>query len=180
MISMWSQDLYIKAYRFAAEAHNGQLVPGTELPYIVHPSLVCMEIVAALNVEKGNDENLAVQCALLHDVIEDTEAPCEQLRVAFGENVAEGVMALSKNKALRKSQQMGDCLRRIRLQPIEIWMVKMADRITNLQPPPLNWTRQKIMHYRVEAIAIFQAMKDASPFLASRLSEKIDKYGSFI
>jgi hypothetical protein len=28
----WSQDLYIKAYQYAAKAHNGQLLPGSELP----------------------------------------------------------------------------------------------------------------------------------------------------
>jgi len=41
--SHWSQDTYIKAYRFAAEAHNGQLVPGTTLPYLMHISMVAME-----------------------------------------------------------------------------------------------------------------------------------------
>lgn len=39
----WSQDSYIKACRFAAEAHQGQCVPGTELPYLVHLSMVSME-----------------------------------------------------------------------------------------------------------------------------------------
>jgi (p)ppGpp synthase/HD superfamily hydrolase len=68
----WSQETYAKAYRFAAEAHNGQLFPGTELPYIMHVSFVSMEVIAALAQEPELDGNLAVQCALLHDVIEDT------------------------------------------------------------------------------------------------------------
>ena len=64
MPSDWTPDIYIKAYRFAAIAHNGQLVPGTELPYIMHLSFVAMEVIATLNREKGFDGNLAVQCAL--------------------------------------------------------------------------------------------------------------------
>ena len=64
MPNHWSQDTYIKAYRFAAEAHNGQLVPGTTLPYIMHVSFVAMEITAALSVEPVNNPDLAVQCAL--------------------------------------------------------------------------------------------------------------------
>ena len=31
---IWSQESYLKAYRFAAKAHRGQKFPGTELPYI--------------------------------------------------------------------------------------------------------------------------------------------------
>lgn len=32
----WSQETYLKACRFAAEAHQGQRFPGTELPYLYH------------------------------------------------------------------------------------------------------------------------------------------------
>lgn len=66
----WSQEIYTKAYQFAAEAHNGQRFPGTELPYMMHVSFVSMEVMAALAHELERDGNLAVQCALLHDVIE--------------------------------------------------------------------------------------------------------------
>ncbi|WP_207714014.1 hypothetical protein [Scytonema sp. UIC 10036] len=68
----WLQETYIKTYRLAALAHLGQKVPGTEISYIQHLSFVSMEIIAALNVETERDGNLAVQCALLHDTIEDT------------------------------------------------------------------------------------------------------------
>jgi hypothetical protein len=62
----WSQDKYIEAFKFAARAHQGQKVPGTDLPYIMHLSLVGMEVIAALRNSKGYNENLAIQCALLH------------------------------------------------------------------------------------------------------------------
>jgi (p)ppGpp synthase/HD superfamily hydrolase len=68
----WSQEAYIKAYRFAAERHKGQLVPGTEWSYLAHLSMVSMEIMAALNHETGMDGNFAVQAAILHDTIEDS------------------------------------------------------------------------------------------------------------
>lgn len=176
MQANWSQDSYIQAYRFAAQAHHGQTVPGTDLPYIMHLSFVCMEVIAALNTEKGHDENLAVLCALLHDVIEDTEATYEQVKASFGEAVVNGVLALSKDKGLAKHLRLADSLRRIRQQPQAVWMVKLADRITNLQPPPSHWTKDKIASYREEAIHIHQALKDASPSLASRLLTKIEDY----
>ncbi len=176
MSSNWSQELYIRAYRFAARAHQGQIYPGTELPYVMHLSFVSMEILSALNVESGRDGNLAVQCALLHDSIEDTSTTYADLAEKFGINVADGVLALSKDSAVAKSQQLTDSLQRIRSQPPEIWMVKLADRISNLQPPPPHWTSEKISHYRDEAIEIHAALQAASPFLGLRLLEKIKNY----
>lgn len=139
-----------------------------------------MEIIAALNEEKKHDGNLAVQCALLHDTIEDTKTTFEEIETEFGLSVANGVLALSKNLELEKSLQMQDSLRRIKEQPKEIWMVKLADRITNLQAPPHYWKHDKIIRYREEAIEIYEALKDASPFLASRLTSKIEDYKLFI
>jgi (p)ppGpp synthase/HD superfamily hydrolase len=160
MTNNWSQDTYIKAYKFAALAHHGQKVPSTEIPYIQHLSFVSMEIIAALNVEKERDGNLAIQCAILHDTIEDTSVTFEQTESEFGEDVANGVLALTKNDSLPKEVRMSDSLQRILEQPPEIWMVKLADRITNLQPPPQYWTQEKIIRYRKEAIVIHEALSE--------------------
>lgn len=57
MGSNWSPDVYIKTYRYAAKAHwnseTKQLVPGTDLPYRMHFSMVAMEVIAALGKESG-------------------------------------------------------------------------------------------------------------------------------
>ena len=118
----WSQDIYIKAYRFAAEAHwNSRLkqtVPGTDIPYLMHFSAVAMEVIAALETESDLDGNLAIQCALLHDVIEDTNTIYKQIVSEFGKKVADGVFALTKDKRLpTKAERMQDSLDRILLQP---------------------------------------------------------------
>jgi (p)ppGpp synthase/HD superfamily hydrolase len=170
------QESYLQAYHFAAVAHQGQRYPGTDLPYIMHLSFVGMEILTALGVESGWDRTLAVQCALLHDVIEDTAVGVKQVQEAFGEAVAAGVLALSKDPAVDKTLQMADCLDRIQQQPKEIWMVKLADRISNLQPPPAHWTPEKIRRYREEATMIHDVLGSASPYLAGRLRHKIDIY----
>lgn len=182
MAEMWSQELYARAWRFAGEAHLGQTVPGTQLPYVVHLGLVCMEVMAALRAEPEaeRDENLAVGCALLHDVVEDTPLSAEEVRTAFGPSVAAGVLALSKDAALPREEQMADSLRRIREQPREVWLVKLADRITNLAPPPPNWDRTRIAAYRTEAQEILRALGEASPTLAGRLAAKIEAYAAFL
>jgi len=172
----WSQDAYLKALRFAAQAHQGQKFPGTEFPYMLHLGMVSMEVMAALAVESGRDGTLAVSCALLHDVLEDTPTLPELLEKEFGTAVLQGVRALSKNPDVPKPDRMADSLRRIREQPPEIAMVKLADRITNLQPPPAHWTPEKRGAYREEARHILAALGSASSFLETRLRRKIETY----
>lgn len=180
MPNNWSQESYIKAYQFAAHAHQGQKFPGTNISYIMHLSFVSMEVIAALSAESYHDGNLALQCAILHDTIEDTKTTFEKIQTEFGEAVANGVLALTKDNSRLKHLQMSDSLRKIKQEPPEIWMVKLADRISNLQAPPHYWNQDKIIRYREEGIEIYEALQNASPFLASRLATKIEDYKAFI
>lgn len=68
-----NQDKYIKAWNFASLVHNGQLVPGTETPYINHIGLVAMEALSAISeTDDIKSPDLLALCALLHDTIEDS------------------------------------------------------------------------------------------------------------
>ncbi len=173
---LYDPERYLEAVRYAAEMHHGQLYPGTELPYLLHLHMVTQEVVAALSVEPVDDPELAALCALLHDSVEDTDANLADIAARFGEAVARGVSALTKDGSLEKSLRMADSLARIRAQPREIWMVKLADRITNLQPPPTHWPRAKCDRYGLEAQMICDALGDASPWLKARITAKIDAY----
>jgi (p)ppGpp synthase/HD superfamily hydrolase len=178
----WSQELYLKAWNYASIAHNGQCLPGCDLPYITHIATVAMEVIAAITRDEGvENPDLAIQCALLHDVIEDTSVSFEDLKRQFGQKVAQGVMALSKNPCLAKNgAQMHDSLARIRQQPQEIWMVKLADRVANLQPPPKHWPISKIANYHAQAIEILETLASASKTLSHRLETKIQHYRQYL
>lgn len=170
-------ELYVKALRFASTAHGDQRLPDKDHPYLVHVTSVTIEVIAALRAEPGHDEDLAVACALLHDVVEDTETGPAAIEQLFGAGVAHGVLALSKTKGLPKSEAMADSLRRIREQPHEVWMVKLADRIVNLTPPaPRYWDAKKKQKYRAEGQTILDALGEASPHLAARLKHRIETY----
>jgi (p)ppGpp synthase/HD superfamily hydrolase len=178
-LNIWNQENYRKAWNFACTVHNGQHVPGTDLPYVNHIGLVAMETMAAIASQSAKIESpdLLVLCALLHDTIEDTHVTYNDLKTEFGSGVASGVQALTKNKSLlTKAEQMADSLKRIQKEPKEIWMVKLADRITNLQPPPHYWNNEKIRKYRKEASTILEALGEANTWLAKRLKRKIDQY----
>ena len=176
---MFSPDRYVDAMRFAARAHQAQQEQGSDLPYFVHVVAVAAEVIAALVAHEGIDADLAVTCALLHDTVEDTPVTLDDIRTRFGDAVAAGVDALSKDKRLPPNQRMADSLRRIKAQPREIAIVKLADRITNMAPPPAHWSKDKRAAYRDEAIAIADALADASPLLAARLRDRIAAYARY-
>ena len=177
---MKTQTLYQEAIKFAAEKHLGLKVPGTDLPYVVHLSNVAMEImIASFNTDNFN-LGLAVQAALLHDTIEDTSTDFAELESKFGIEVATAVSALTKNNGPTKEQSMVDSLARIKKMPFEIWAVKLADRITNLQPPPKHWDNERKIDYREEAKLILNELKEGNEFLARRLESKIDEYQIYI
>ncbi|KIG17013.1 Guanosine polyphosphate pyrophosphohydrolase/synthetase [Enhygromyxa salina] len=184
-MSLWSPDAWLEAWRFAADAHHGQRVPGSEHPYIVHVAAVAMEVAHAISVRAQLGDpvarpDLAIQCALLHDVVEDTSITASELAVQFGDDVAAGVSALSKDPSVGdKPAQMRDSLARIRLQGPEIWMVKLGDRITNLQAPPSHWEPAKIRSYRDEAQKIHAQLGGACSVLGPRLQAKISAYEQF-
>lgn len=172
----WSPDLYLRVVRFAAAAHHGQKYPGGELPYLLHVACVAAEVMAALAVEEVAQPDLALACALLHDTVEDTAVTLDAITAEFGPAVAAGVAALSKDPALPKEQAMADSLRRIAAQPREVWIVKLADRICNLERPPHYWKPPKIAAYRAEALVIADALGAASPYLLARLRARIAGY----
>ena len=176
---MYSPERYVAAMRFAAAKHNAQKEPGHDLPYLVHVVSVAAEVIAVLPVSRVADPDLAVCCALLHDTVEDTGTSLDEIRERFGSGVADGVSALTKDVQLPKAEQMGDSLRRIRGQPAEIAMVKLADRITNLSEPPHYWSVEKRVAYRAEAGTIVDALGAANAALEARLRARIESYRQF-
>jgi (p)ppGpp synthase/HD superfamily hydrolase len=176
----WSSDSYARALRFAAERHVTQRFPGTDLPYLVHVVTVAAEVQRALVEEPPTNPDLAVISALLHDTVEDTETTVDEIAGAFGADIAAGVLALTKDSSLPKAERMPDSLRRIREQPREIWLVKLADRTANLAAPPSYWTIEKRRAYLAEGETIAAALGDASPWLLGRLRERITSYVAYL
>ena len=176
-----TQELYQKAIKFAGEKHKDQKVPGTNSNYLLHISNVAMEITLAYNANNNFDLNYAVQLALLHDTLEDTDTDFSELLNMFGEKVAIGVQALTKNKTLdSKKEKMTDSLNRINKLEKEVGMVKLADRITNLQEPPKHWKKDKIQSYLSEAIVINETLNNKNEYLNKRLDNKIAEYKKYI
>ena len=91
-----------KAFYFAAEAHKNQRRRSGE-PYIYHP--IAVATIAAQDIGLGRT---SIICALLHDVVEDTEYTNEDITEMFGEKVARVVNGLTK---LSQSDDMESVLK---------------------------------------------------------------------
>lgn len=175
---MWNPDEYLRTLIFAGKAHYQQKIPASEMSYVVHITNVAMEVANALvcSNDKNLDATFAIQCALLHDTIEDTEVTYQDVLKEFGQRIADGVLALTKDETLPKEAQMLDSLERIVQQGAEVRMVKMADRINNLQPPPHYWDSAKKIKYKTEAQLILDKLKGVNPYIEQRLAQKIADY----
>ncbi|MCU1559811.1 bifunctional (p)ppGpp synthetase/guanosine-3',5'-bis(diphosphate) 3'-pyrophosphohydrolase [Mycetocola sp.] len=117
-----------RAYTVAEKAHRGQKRQSGE-PYITHPVAVA-QILADLGI---GPKTLAA--ALLHDTVEDTGYPLDELRAEFGDEVAmlvDGVTKLDKVKYGESAQ--AETVRKMIVamsKDIRVLVIKLADRLHN-------------------------------------------------
>lgn len=119
------------AFELAAKAHQEQRRKSGE-PYILHPIEV-----ARICVDEIGLGPTAVVCALLHDVVEDTDVSLKEIHEQFGERVALIVDGLTKLDSLHDSEspQAENLTKVLRtmLSDVRVVLIKMADRLHNLR-----------------------------------------------
>jgi DNA-directed RNA polymerase specialized sigma24 family protein len=87
-------------------------------------SKISIWIIIAYRENNDFDVEYAVQLALLHDTLEDTETEYTELAEKFGKRIAIGVQALTKNEnPITKKAKMTDSLNRINALEKEVGMV---------------------------------------------------------
>jgi len=126
------EDLLNRAYVYAMKAHGGQKRASGEA-YFNHP----LEVAAILAEMKLDGATIAA--ALLHDVVEDTEATQSQIEEKFGHEIASLVDGLTKIKRLdlvTKEATQAENLRKLLLamaKDVRVLLVKLADRLHNMR-----------------------------------------------
>ena len=133
-----------RAYRFADEAHLGQLRNSGE-PYITHP------IAVAQQCAEWKLDAQALMAALLHDAMEDCGVTKPELIERFGVSVAELVDGLTKLEKLEfntREENQAESFRKMLLamaRDVRVILIKLADRTHNMRTlgdaPREKWAR---------------------------------------
>ena len=133
-----------QAYRFADEAHLGQLRNSGE-PYITHP------IAVAAQCAEWKLDAQALMAALLHDALEDCSVSKIDLIERFGSPVAELVDGLTKLEKLHfntREENQAESFRKMLLamaRDVRVILIKLADRTHNMRTlsdaPREKWHR---------------------------------------
>lgn len=144
-------NLVHRAARLAAKAHKGQVRKFGKGPYIYHP----MRVAGLVTLLEDSDDHM-VAAAWLHDVLEDTDIPFEQLEQDFGV-VALMVRALTdaQSKDLLRSERKAAQWAKMATAPHAVKVIKCCDRLDNLLDMPWDDFRQ---HYARESILLCEAM----------------------
>ncbi|MDO5290878.1 MAG: bifunctional (p)ppGpp synthetase/guanosine-3',5'-bis(diphosphate) 3'-pyrophosphohydrolase [Pseudomonadota bacterium] len=137
-------ELVRRAYRFADQAHLGQMRHSGE-PYITHP------IAVAAQVAEWKLDAHALAAALLHDAMEDCGVTKADLVEQFGAPVAEMVDGLTKLDKLQfstREEGQAESFRKMLLamaRDVRVILVKLADRLHNMRTmgdmPRSKWSR---------------------------------------
>ena len=121
-----------RAYRFAAEHHEGQKRLSGE-DFIEHP-LAVAQILADLGLD-----TTTLQAALLHDTVEDTDVSVAELETGFGPEVSRIVDGLTKLEAISfhsREQEQAENVRKMIVAmagDIRVLLIKLADRLHNMR-----------------------------------------------
>jgi (p)ppGpp synthase/HD superfamily hydrolase len=86
-----------------------------------------------LRDEFGISDPEILAAALLHDVLEDTDARLEELILRFGERVAGLVVLLTKDNSLPRSERDRVYFARLEAGPLEARICKIADSLHNFR-----------------------------------------------
>lgn len=121
-----------KAFDVAQQAHKGVRRKSGEA-YIFHPLAVARIVAEEIGLGKT-----AIICALLHDVVEDTDLDIDYIEAQFGKKVADIVDGLTKIEEVfdqSKSLQQEN-FRKILLtlaDDVRVILIKIADRLHNMR-----------------------------------------------
>lgn len=110
--------MYDKCYEIAKKAHEGQKRWGSGLPYITHPEVVASKFI---------DEKL--KCiAILHDVLEDSEIPAQDL---LKEGVDVNIIVVVEILTRKKDESYKDYILRV-MEDVDATKIKIEDIKHNL------------------------------------------------
>ncbi|WP_445668651.1 HD domain-containing protein [Orientia tsutsugamushi] len=159
-----------KAIFYAKKYHSNQKRDTGE-PYYMHP----LEV--ALMVADYSFKTDTIITAILHDVIEDTTLTKEKIAMEFNDNIAEQVLALTRNRGGKKTSSMKMIQTLVNQDKVELLLIKLLDRLDNIKTifiKPAKRRQEIILETQQEFIPLAEYLK--LPEIAIELSKYCELY----
>jgi guanosine-3',5'-bis(diphosphate) 3'-pyrophosphohydrolase len=142
-----------KAFEMALESHKDMRRKSGE-PYIYHPIAVAQ--IAAEEIGLGTT---SIVCALLHDVVEDTDITLDDIEREFGKKTAKIIDGLTKISGVfdYNSSLQAENFRKMLLtlaDDVRVILIKLADRLHNMRTMDFM-PRQKQLKIASETIYLY-------------------------
>ncbi len=142
-----------KAFNTSMDAHKDMRRKSGE-PYIYHPLAV-----AQIAVEEIGLGTTSIVSALLHDVVEDTDATIEDMEREFGPKVATIIDGLTKISGVFEygTSQQAENFRKMLLtlsEDVRVILIKLADRLHNMRTLE-SMPREKQLRTASETIYLY-------------------------
>lgn len=151
-----------EAVAFAERWHGEQTRPAGE-PYVEHLLEAARVLVEAVGVTDAD----VLRAAVLHDVVEDTPCTLDEVREHFGDRVATLVDWVTKpprRQDQSRPQARAGYLDRLRSAPDEAILVKLADRLSNVQRLDTHPRPEKAADYYEETVRRILPLAEPYPW----------------
>ena len=160
-----------QAITYATMKHSKQFRKGTSIPYIVHP-------IEVMQILRDNGATQLEQIAgVLHDTIEDTDATYDEIKLLFGDEVADMVAIESEHKGLPYKERKYEHMMRVSKSSKSAKMVNCADKLSNLRSiyidlktngegtwNKFNASKEDIMWYYGLSIKVFEELSNTKMY----------------
>jgi GTP diphosphokinase / guanosine-3',5'-bis(diphosphate) 3'-diphosphatase len=172
--------LLLAAAHFAAAKHRDQRRKDSAAsPYINHPIGVA-EVMAC----NGVTDVVALQAALLHDTIEDTETTVAEIEDGFGADVLAVVLEVTDDKSLEKAERKRRQIEKAQGLSDAAKLVKLGDKICNVTDvaanPPAGWDQARRVEYLDWTEAVVRGCRGVHPALEAHYDRTLAKARSVI
>ncbi len=166
-------DTVLDALVFAADWHNGQRrKDALGSPVINHPIKV-----AQLLGSCGISDATVLSAAVLHDVVNDTDATFEMLEARFGTEITTLVRELTQAKGLKRDQRRQELLDSSLKLSRSAALIRLADKICKLEDvirsAPVGWSRQRRRDYSTWVRESTRSLRGRNARLDTRLDEAL-------
>lgn len=143
---------FMKCLQYAAQKHSTQRRKDPQsTPYVNH----VINVSTILAVEAKVDDEAVLMAALLHDVVEDTDATFDDVEKLFGADVSSLVREVTDDKSLEKQERKRLQIEKASKTSSRAKLIKLADKLDNLRDlqvnTPQGWTKvgKCIIYYQI-------------------------------